>query len=736
MKTGINIILIQLLLIAFPLTAQVKGIVVDENNEPLTGVNVYWADTQTGASTDADGKFEVVKIPGKQQLVVSYVGYRNDTLTVAGNQLHVQLKKGIELKEVNITTRNLLTTNSRTATIQTQQINYGELCRAACCNLGESFETNPSVDVSYSDAATGARQIKLLGLSGSYVQILTEKIPNFRGLATPYGLGYVPGSWMESIQVSKGTSSVADGYESVTGQINVEYKKPQTSDKLSVNLFGSSAMRLEANADAAFVLNPKLSTMLFAHYSNDSKEHDGNNDGFMDMPQTRQVNLFNRWLYKTDRFISQLGVRFLSEERKSGQMSSLNTPEELYRIGIRTNRIEVFAKEGLILNPQKNTSFGLILSGSYHSQDAFYGKTAYDAAQSNFYANLIYQTEFTPVHHFKAGASLNADIFREKLSEEATGRVNQSNFPGNRYDRNEIVPGVFGEYTFHLTKKFVAMAGVRGDFHSKEGFFVTPRIHLKYDPFEFLHFRGSTGKGYRTAHVLAENNYLLANSRTIVIADDLKREDAWNYGLSATAYIPVTKEKNITVIGEWYRTDFVNQVVVDLDSDPHEVKFYNLDGASYSNNYQLEATYEFFRGFTATAAYRITDAKVTIDGKLREKPLTSRYKGLLTMGYQTPLKKWQFDFTSQLNGGGRMPDPDPVNPLWEKEFGAYPVFSAQITKYFRTWSVYLGSENLFNYTQENPIIAATDPWGRDFDSSMIWAPVHGRKVYVGLRWNL
>jgi len=664
MKTRINIILTLFLLIVFPLTAQEEGTTVDGNNESMMN---------------------------------------------------------LELEEVNVTTRRL-TTNPRTLTIQTQQINYGELCRAACCNLGESFETNPSVDVSYSDAVTGARQIKLLGLSGSYVQMLTEKVPNFRGLAAPYGLSYVPGSWMESIQISKGTSSVVDGYESITGQINVEYKKPQDSDRLSVNLFGSSAMRFEANADAAFVLNPKLSTMLFTHYSNDSREHDGNNDGFMDMPKTQQVNLFNRWYYKTDRFISQLGVRFLSEERNSGQMSNLNAPYELYRIGIRTNRFEAFAKEGLILDPKKNTSFGLILSGSYHDQDAFYGRTTYDAAQSNFYANLIYQTEFTPVHHFKAGTSLNADIFREKLN-------------GQNYDMDEIVPGIFGEYTFRLKKKLVAMAGVRGDFHNEEGFFVTPRVHLKYDPFEFLHFRGSIGKGCRTAHVLAENNYLLASSRAIIIANDLKRENAWNYGVSATAYIPVTKEKNITLVGELYRTDFVNQVVMDLDSDPHAVKFHNLDGASYSNNYQLEATYEFFNGFTTTAAYRITDAKVTIDGKLREKPLTSRYKGLLTMGYQTPLKKWQFDFTTQLNGGGRMPDPDPVNPLWEKEFGAYPVFNAQITRYFRTWSVYLGSENILNYTQGNPIIAANDPWGSDFDGSMIWGPVHGRKIYAGLRWS-
>ena len=99
--------------------------------------------------------------------------------------LDVVLREGMELSEVQIVSRKLSTLKLRSSVMNEEIVTSDELCRAACCNLGESFVTNPSVDVSYSDAATGAKQIKLLGLSGTYVQMLTENIPNYRGAASP-----------------------------------------------------------------------------------------------------------------------------------------------------------------------------------------------------------------------------------------------------------------------------------------------------------------------------------------------------------------------------------------------------------------------------------------------------------------------------------------------------------------------------------------------------------------------
>lgn len=716
---------------------KVKGRVCDENKQPIIGANVYWEGTQYGTTSDIDGNFELERKGNSKNLVVSYIGYMTEVIPVdeKDDAMQVILKGEIALEEVVVSERKMGTIASRTSVLQTQKITYDEICRAACCNLAESFETNPSVDVSYSDAATGARQIKLLGLAGTYVQMLTENYPNFRGAASLYGLDYVPGAWMESIQVSKGTSSVKNGYEALAGQINVEFKKPPTADIFSANVFASDAGRYEGNADASWHINDKLSTGLLVHYSNDKMQHDGNDDGFLDTPLREQVNVMNRWYHKLDKYVAQYGVRYLHESRTGGQDTKHHDFTDPYRIHLNTNRAELFTKQAYIIDKEKVESVALILSGSYHEQKSRYDRTPYNVYQNNVYASLLYEKEFTPMHSLSTGLSMNYDGFDENLVQYAGGESVR-----HAYDRTEVVPGAYVQYTFNLNDKLILLAGVRADYSTLYDFFVTPRVHIKYNPFDWFHIRASAGKGFRTANVLAENNFLLSSSRKMYIADNLDQEEAWNTGLNLSFYIPLFG-KELSLSGEWYYTDFLKQVVVDMDSDPHAVRFYNLDGRSYSNSFQVEASYPFFRGFTLTAAYRYTDAKTDyrneegVTHRLK-KPLVSDYKGLLTASYQTPLKKWQFDLTGQFNGGGRMPTPDASNPLWELNFKAYTVVNAQITKYFRQWSIYVGAENLFNYKQPNPIIDATNPRGDNFDGSMVWGPVHGRKIYAGIRFNI
>ena len=623
----------------------------------------------------------------------------------------------------------------RNSVMNEDMISSAELSRAACCNLGESFVTNPSVDVSYSDAATGAKQIKLLGLSGTYVQMLTENIPNYRGAAAPYGLGYVPGPWMQSIQVSKGISSVKNGYEAITGQINVEFKKPQLpeADWVSANLFASTTNRYEANADATLKLSKRWSTSLLAHYENETKAHDGNDDGFVDIPQVEQYNVWNRWAYMGDHYVFQAGFKALSETRSSGQSTHGDMYSgELYKVGIDTERYELFTKNAYIFDKEKNTNLALILSTSWHNQDAMYGRKLYNVDQTNTYASLMFETEFNPQNSFSAGLSFNYDAYDQHY------RLNNNADTPLKASDKEAVPGAYVQYTLNLNDQWMLMAGLRGDYSSKHGFFVTPRAHLKYNPNDYVHFRLSAGKGYRTNHVLAENNYLLSSSRKVEIAKNLDMEEAWNLGASVSTYIPVFG-KTLNVNAEYYYTDFRKQVVVDMDSNPHEVAFYNLDGRSYSHVFQVEASYPFFKGFTLTGAYRLTDAQTTYKGQRMEKPLTGKYKGLLTASYQTPLGIWQFDATLQLNGGGRMPAPYELADgqlSWSRRYGSFEQLSMQVTRYFRRWSIYVGGENLTNFKQKNPIIDAANPWGDNFDSTMIWGPVHGAKAYVGIRFNL
>ena len=732
---------IWLMLLFFPfitLRAQVKGTVKDNLGEPVAGANLFWMGTTQGATTSADGSFSLAKPAGKHMLVVSFIGFENDTIHVNGRDetLDIVLREGVELSEVNVVSRKLGTMKLRGSVMNEDMISSAELTRAACCNLGESFVTNPSVDVTYSDAATGAKQIKLLGLSGTYVQMMTENIPNFRGVAAPYGLGYVPGPWMQSIQVSKGSASVKNGYEAITGQINVEFKKPQLpeADWLSVNLFGSTTNRYEANADATVKLSKRWSTSLLAHYENETKAHDSNDDGFADIPQVKQYNVWNRWAYMGDRYVFQAGIKALSEDRNSGQVSHGGSHSaDPYKISIGTDRYEAFTKNAYIFDKEKNTNLALILSGSLHKQDAVYGRKLYDVDQHNAYASLLFETELGKRHSLSAGLSFNYDSYNQHYR-----LTNDAEQPLTRQFVKEAVPGAYVQYTYNLDDKLILMGGIRGDRSSEYGYFVTPRFHVKYNPNEYAHFRLSAGKGYRTNHVLAENNYLLASSRRIDIARNLDQDEAWNYGASASFYVPLFG-KTLNLNAEYYYTDFLKQVVVDMDTDPHAVLFYNLGGRSYSQVFQVEATYPFFPGFTLTAAYRWTDAKTTYDGQLREKPLTGKYKGLLTASYQTPLGLWQFDATLQLNGGGRMPTPYEQGDgalSWEHRYTGCAQRSAQVTRYFRNWSVYVGGENLTNFKQKNPIIDASDPWGSNFDATMVWGPMHGAKAYVGVRFNI
>ncbi len=616
-------------------------------------------------------------------------------------------------------------------------IGQKEMFRAACCNLGESFVTNPSVDVSYSDAATGAKQIKLLGLSGTYVQMLTENMPNFRGVAMPYALGYVPGTWMKSIQVSKGSSSVKNGYESITGQINIEYLKPEDPQTVNINLFGDTKTRFEANVDGNIKVSDKLSTVLMGHFENTIEEHDENNDGFYDKPKARQYNLMNRWLWKGEHYIFHGGASMLHEKRQGGQMEmdSHQMAHGRYDIDIETDRYEAYMKHAFVFDHEHGSNIALFTSASMQELSSTFGHKDYYVNEKNLYASLVFETHFNEQHSLSAGLSLNHDYLGQALAYN-TAALHATPLPviGNE---KETVPGAYAQYTLDLSRKLTFMAGLRIDHSNLYGTFWTPRFHLKYAPSSLLSVRLSAGKGYRTVHALAENNFLLASGRLLNIGN-LRQEEAWNYGASAALLIPIG-DKTLKVNAEYYYTRFSNQTVIDYDSDPMSITIDNLDGKSYSHTAQIDATYPLFSGFTLTAAYRMNDVKCSYGGQLMEKPLTSKYKGLLTASYKTPLEKWQFDVTLQLNGGGRMPNPYITangTPSWDSRFKAYEQLSAQITREFRHFSVYVGGENLTGFTQKHPIIGADNPWSTTFEPTLVWGPVHGRVLYAGTRIRL
>lgn len=703
--------------------------------EALPGANVYWLKTGIGTTTDLDGKFQLANpdtIPA--QLIVSMMGFLSDTISVSEmNKMgfNIVLKNSVNLTAVEVSEKQSTTLNKLFTPINTEVISGKELLKAACCNLSESFSTNASVDVAFTDAVSGAKKIQMLGLDGVYTQVLSENMPMLRGLSAAYGLNYIPGTWVENILVTKGTGSVVNGYESISGQINLEFLKPQEQKhRFFINVYGNQKGRAEANIHASKKINEKLSTMLFTHASSNTMRQDMNKDDFLDMPLTQQYSAFNRWDFHNQKnFEMQFGVKGLYETRQGGQTNFVNSNERdssnHYGIGINTKVMEAFLKTGFLFPSKPYKSVGVQYSAKWQQQDMFFGLRDYQGEQKNGYANFIFANIIgTTDHKYKLGASYLYDDYNEKFLDTA-------------FARTESVPGVFAEYTYTHTEKISLVAGVRADMHNLHGIFYTPRLHMRYSPGKKTTLRLSGGKGFRTSNVFVENSSVFASSRIIEMNETLKPEVAWNYGVSVNQQFKMFGNEAFINL-DFFRTDFENQVIVDLDQSVNKVVFYNLQGESYSHSLQIDFGCEPLEKFAVKMAYKWYDVQTTYNYELMAKPFVPRHRVMLNMAYATYMEKWKFDFTTNWFGKSRIPSTvlNPVEYQLPKYSKEYFLLNAQITKKFRKFETYLGAENILNYTQKNPIIDAANPFGSNFDASMVYAPVEGRIIYVGLRMDI
>lgn len=708
----------------------------------LPGASIIWSGTTNGTSSDARGRFSL-SAPGSlpADLVISYVGYQSDTLTITNLEpLKIVLKPVVDLAGVTVEGRQEATSISTIKTINVEQVGQKELLKAACCNLSESFETNPSVNVSYTDAITGAKEIQMLGLSGIYSQVMTENIPNVRGLASTYGLNYVPGPWMESIQITKGSGSVANGYESTSGQINVEYLKPEKADLFYANLYGASSGNMELNLHKSFKVSENMSSILFFHGENSQIKWDHQDDGFLDMPLVSQANVFNRWSYNDGKkFESQFGIKAIIENRRSGQKNyswgdDVDTTTG-YGVQVGTKRIEAFVKTGLIFPSTPWKSAGLILSGSFHEQESYFGLKSYNGDQGSFYGSMIYMSILgTTDHKFKTGVDLRYDKYKEQ-------------YLFNPYNHTEVVPGIYAEYTYNRNDKFGLVAGSRVDHHNEWGLFYTPRLHLKYNFTPDVILRASGGRSFRTANVFSDNIAIMATSRDLVIAENLEPERAWNFGGNFTARFRAFYRPG-TFSVDYYITDFSNQVVVDTYSSEYLISLYNLQGSSYSKSFQVALNYEAFKRFDVRLAYKNDQVMIDYNGTVSQKPLVPQNRALLNLSYATVKENWRFDFTTHYQGQSKLGlaaaaddghghgHGETDNQIIDNKSPEFFTFNAQITRVFKKWDLYVGGENLSDFRQENPVINADAPFEPGFDATNVWGPVMGRKIYLGFRYSI
>lgn len=757
-----------------------RGTVRDADDQPLVGASVYWAGTTVGASANVDGEFLIHRVKGYDRLVASYLGYVNDTLRVEAGAERIAFtlsSEGVELESVVVD--GTLSGNyvQRDGLIKREMISFAGLCKMACCNLAESFENSASVTVGYSDAISGARQIKMLGLAGTYTQILDENRPIMRGLSSPYGLSYTPGMWLNSIQVSKGVASVTAGHEAITGQINLEHRKPTDDERLFVNLYLDDELRPEANISTAFPVtkDKKLSSVILLHGSmdTDARKMDHNHDGFRDLPKADQINLANKWLYAADNGTQvRWGWKFVQENRLGGMLGYKNTDAmrqemreqwnnlgTLYGSHIRNRSANGYFKLGTpvgksVYDPEEQeeqrSNIAFVADFDHFNEDAYFGLNTYRGNENALSLNLMYTHYFTYRSSLNVGVQGQLQYYRERLDNPTPWIADA---PSRRYefDRNEQEVGAYAEYTYNIKDKFSIVAGIRGDYNAYyDKFYLTPRGHIKWNITPTTIFRGSAGLGYRSTNIITDNIGMLATGRQIVIrgmygdgrlrGDFQRMEKALTAGGSLSQTFSLVGSEDATLSFDYFRTQFYNQVVADQEYDPEAIYVYNTDGRSFTDTFQIDFSWTPVERLDIFATFRYTNSSMTInrpDGTTArvERPLVSQYKTLLNIQYATKFRRWVFDVTAQLNGPARIPTQN--GDLADDSYSPrYPMFFAQVSRKVGKFDLYAGCENIADYRQKHPILNANDPFSAGFNSMNVWGPLMGRKFYIGLRFNL
>ena len=761
-----------------------SGKITDANNgQPLVGATLYWKNTTAGATSTTDGSYAIKRVSGFDTIVVDYLGYDIVEMEVAKEvaTLDIELHpSAVDIDEVVVEGQQRGNYAKSSGITRDEQISFAGLCKMACCSLAESFENSASVTVGYSDAISGARQIKMLGLAGTYTQILDENRPIMQGAGATYGLSYTPGMWLNSIQVSKGVASVTAGHEAITGQINLEHRKPTDDERFFLNLYFDSELRPEINVSSAIPLtkDKSLSTVIMAHGSLDTATHDMNGDNFADMPKANQINVANKWLWQNkDGIQLRWGWKVVNENRLGGQMGynksqyeemTNNFESSIYGSAIHNRNINAYAKLGIPVGYERTftgdpadavqNNFAMIFDYDNYLSDSYFGRSKVDVLENTFRFNATYAHYFTQRSSLNAGASFYARLMDDSYSHFGSADDNIWSLANNG---TLMEPGIFAEYTYQLDEKFSLVAGIRGDYalasadyyveseEARNKLLITPRTHIKWSITPRTTLRASAGLGYRRQNLITDNIWMMTTSREIIDLKGLNNdmEAAATFGGSLSQTFRLAGDDQTTISFDYFRTQFLNTMVFDQETADNTILIYNTTGKSYTDNFQVDFNWTPFRGFDFFATFRYTNAKMTLerDGEeyLVERPLTSRYKGLINIQYA--VQRWVFDVTAQLNGPVRLPElggdlvKAQTNPTLSP---SYPMFFAQVSYKMSNLTLYLGCENIANYLQgvdgngNLPIVGGNAPYAEGFNSSQVWGPLMGRKFYIGLRLNI
>lgn len=706
-----------------------------KNKVPLEGAAILELGQPNGVLTDGNGFFEIDLDVNSTHIVVSYVSFISDTI-------NIEEKEAVEVVLQPIAgTLGVVELNKQRRTYgirsldpkTTFHLREQEFQKAACCNLSESFENAPAIDVSFADAVTGTKQIKMLGLDGVYTNITREFMPSVRGLNSYYGLSFIPAAWVESIQITKGAGSVVNGFESMSGQINIEMKKPYGRDQFMVDQFISESGRSETDVMIRRDLSKKVATSLFGRFGIRPTQMDRNNDGFLDNPTSTQYQLMNRWQFHGDNGMEgQINVAYNKDEKEAGQFESrLSSP---YNVLINNEQFDVWAKLGKAFKDKPYKSFGSQYAFNTINSSTIYGsetnRKVLTTKGQTAYLNLMYQSIFGNTNHeYKTGISVMSDWVEESYD---TFNV----------DRQETVPGAYFEYTMRPDSLWILVTGVRADYSSIFGFFPTYRLHGKRNSRdEKTSLRFSIGSGRRTPNFFAQNQNLLISSKPVIINTlagetmGVIQESSLNMGVSVQRKFKISYMPSELQL-DFFRTTFSNELMTNREKS--ELVLESLKNGTIANSAQAQLDVKPARRTEIRLAYRMFDVTSVYDGYRVAKPLIAKHRGFLNIT-QSTRSKWQFSSTLQLYGQQRIPGLD----FSAENNGAtyspvFPLLNAQVSKRMKSkpMELYIGIENVLNYKQENPIDGAQNPFGPTFDATNVWGPVFGRMIYGGFRYRL
>lgn len=707
---------------------------------PLDAAVVKWINTTKGTITDEKGRFELAlaNITDKR-LVVSYAGYKTDTIDAADKQsVEVVMIPNMTTSTINVED-DKKSTYFGNYTAKTEVISSQELVKEACCDLAGCFGRNSSVEVAVTDIITDAKELKILGLEGAYTQLLVDNMPLMSGLNTKYGISSIPGTQIDKITVSKGSNSVMQGYESISGIMNVILKDYNNSDRLMFNGFVNSMLEKQFNLNFGNRINDKWSNILILHTVQKSNVMDDNSDGFLDNPLTTRYVIYNKWNLADKKNQTEFNIagRYWNEKREGGQKNDpshfINTHgHKLYEQNIKINSAEGYSRFSKQFT--ETSGMKMYLTSSWYDQKSVYGITGYDAVQNLFSVMGFYELEIFTKSYLKTGLSYRY----QKIDETVKFNDTTSKTYAGNYIKKESIPGFFAENSISfLEDKASIMTGIRLDNHNENGLVVTPRALFRYQPVKTVVLRASVGTGYRTINLLSEYSNLLASSRNIVINGKLDPEKTLNYGADVLLYFGGENYSGSFNV-DYYRTEFSNKIIPDYDSDPREVIFSNLNGKAFSNVMQAELSLTLLRNIDLKLAYKFIDLKYEKSGVMYEQPFTSRHRVLATFSYMPQSKSWSASAGLNWFGAQRLPSTasNPVQYQRPTESKPYTIINAQLNKNFKYFEIYAGVENLLNFKQDNPIISADDPFGPNFDTSFIYGPTKGREFYAGFRFIL